>query len=37
LVGTPRIALQIPLPKDRFTFAIENIIDMFTQRRHIID
>jgi len=30
-------ALQIPLPKDAFTFAIENIIDMFSYRKHIVE
>jgi len=31
------IALQIPLPKETSTFAIENIIGMFNQRGHIVD
>jgi hypothetical protein len=30
-------ALQIPLPKDASTFAIENIIDMLSRRKHIVD
>jgi len=42
LIAKPRksgngTALQIPLPKDTSTFAIENIVGMFNQRGHIVD